>query len=222
MHTDHYNLGGDYVPDPSGDATAIIDAFFDHVAATVREHDLDTGLVAEMHSRLEESVAANRHRIIDEPAAHNLRMTLALVVAYRMLSPHLGRTATIAALRRAFVEPLGASVRAGTRAMLDAAPDPFAAMVAVSKARERYAFGDGFTFVRPADDNRAYHVDVTRCFYHEVLVAHSAPELTPVMCEFDANWIEAIDPAKHGFSFERPTTIGRGGSHCPFHFDRTP
>ncbi|WP_330231298.1 L-2-amino-thiazoline-4-carboxylic acid hydrolase [Nocardia sp. NBC_00508] len=104
---------------------------------------------------------------------------------------------------------------------MDAAPDPFAAMVVVSKARERYAFGDGFTFVRPVDDDRAYHVDVTRCFYHEVLVAHSAAELTPVMCEFDANWIGAIDPAKHGFGFERSTTIGRGGSHCPFHFDRT-
>lgn len=105
--------------------------------------------------------------------------------------------------------------------MLDAAPDPFAAMVAVSKARERQAFGAGFTFVRPVDDDRTYHVDVVRCFYHDVLVAHSVAELTPVMCEFDANWIGAIDPAKHGFGFERATTIGRGGSHCPFHFDRT-
>ncbi|GAB4583797.1 L-2-amino-thiazoline-4-carboxylic acid hydrolase [Nocardia sp. IFM 10818] len=43
---------------------------------------------------------------------------------------------------------------------------------------------------------------------------------TPVLCEFDANRIGAIEPERHGFRFERTTTIGVGGSHCPFHFDR--
>ena len=54
-----------------------------------------------------------------------------------------------------------------------------------------------------------------------MLAASSAAELTPVMCAFDKAWIEAIDPARHGFRFDRATTIGHGGSHCPFHFSRT-
>jgi hypothetical protein len=33
-------------------------------------------------------------------------------------------------------------------------------------------------------------------------------------------WIEAIDPARHGFRFDRATTIGYGGSYCPFRFTR--
>lgn len=41
------------------------------------------------------------------------------------------------------------------------------------------------------------------------------------MCAFDGNWIEAIDSDKDGFRFERVTTIGLGGTHCPFHFTRT-
>ncbi|MFF5259484.1 L-2-amino-thiazoline-4-carboxylic acid hydrolase [Actinomadura viridis] len=84
----------------------------------------------------------------------------------------------------------------------------------VSKSREEHAFGEGFTFRRPVDDDRRYFLDVHRCFYHDVLVANSAPELTPVLCAFDGNWIEAI-------RFERTTTIGLGGTHCPFHFTRT-
>jgi len=31
----------------------------------------------------------------------------------------------------------------------------------------------------------------------------------------------AIDPDRHGFTFTRTTSIGHGGSTCPFHFRRT-
>ncbi|MEV6140362.1 L-2-amino-thiazoline-4-carboxylic acid hydrolase [Nocardia sp. NPDC051990] len=113
-------------------------------------------------------------------------------------------------------------MQASTRTMLDAAADPFDAMVEVSKSREIHAFGAGFGFERPADDDHHYHLEVVRCFYHDVLAAHSAAELTPAMCAFDSNWIAAIDPGKHGFRFDRTTTIGLGGSRCPFHFDRIP
>jgi hypothetical protein len=104
--------------------------------------------------------------------------------------------------------------------MLDAAPDPFAAMVELSRTRERDAFGAGFTFVRSADDDQRYLLDVHRCFYQDVLAANDATELGAAMCEFDGYWMSAIDPERHGFRFERPTTIGRGGTHCPFHFRR--
>ncbi|MFI6044793.1 L-2-amino-thiazoline-4-carboxylic acid hydrolase [Nocardia sp. NPDC051321] len=222
MNTDRFGLAGDdYVPDVAGDSTAIVEAFFDHLAGSLRDADLPDDLFSGMRASLAALAAADAERCVDEPARYNLEMTLALVVAYRALRPRLGREVTIAALRAAFVEPLGEAVRAGTRAMLDAAADPFAALVAVSKTREKYAFGAGFGFARTVDSADSYHLDIVRCFYHEVLVAHSAAELTPVMCEFDANWIGAIDPAKHGFRFDRATTIGLGGTHCPFHWDRT-
>ncbi|WP_194833546.1 L-2-amino-thiazoline-4-carboxylic acid hydrolase [Nocardia sp. XZ_19_369] len=222
MHTDPFDLAdNDYVPDAARDSAAVVEAFSDHLAAGLPDADLPEDLIADMRGELAELEAADAHRCVDEPARYNLRMTLALVVAYRALRPRLGRDATIAALRSAFVEPLGDAVQEATRSMLDSADDPFAAMVAVSKSREEHAFGAGFTFERPADDHQRYHVDVVQCFYHDVLVAHSASELTPVMCEFDANWIRAIDPAKHGFRFDRATTIGFGGTHCPFHWERT-
>ncbi|QBS46597.1 L-2-amino-thiazoline-4-carboxylic acid hydrolase [Nocardia sp. CS682] len=222
MHTDPFGLAdNNYVPDVARDSAAVVEALFDHLAAGLAHADLPEGLFVDMRRALAELEAVNAHRCVDEPARYNLRMTLALVVAYRALLPRLGGDAAIAALRGAFVEPLGDAVQEATRSMLDSAEDPFAAMVAVSKSREEHAFGAGFTFERPVDDHQRYHVDVVQCFYHDVLVAHSASELTPVMCEFDANWIRAIDPAEHGFRFDRATTIGVGGTHCPFHWERT-
>jgi hypothetical protein len=213
MTTDHNDH---YVPDPDADTAAVIDGFFGQLANT-----LDDSSLAAMRARHAELVAANHHLIVDEAAGYNLRMTLALVAAYRSLAPELGRDRAIGLVRAAFVEPLRAAVREGTMAMLDAVPDPFRAMVELAKSREEYAFGAGFTFRHPVDDDQRFFADVHRCFYHEVLVANGTPELTPVMCAFDANWIEAIDPDRHGFRFDRATTIGHGGPHCPFHFSRT-
>ncbi|WIY06127.1 L-2-amino-thiazoline-4-carboxylic acid hydrolase [Amycolatopsis mongoliensis] len=193
--------------DHESETDAVVEAFYEHIGAPIR-------------ARHEELVEANRHLEVDEPARHNVRMTLALVAAYEHLEPELGRERAIETIRKAFVEPLGRYVREGTRAMLDAAPDPFEAMVAVAKARESTSFGAGFTFRHPVDDGTRFFQDVHRCHYHDVLVANGAAELTPVMCAFDANWIEAIDPPEHGFRFDRATTIGLGGTHCPFHFSR--
>lgn len=68
---------------------------------------------------------------------------------------------------------------------------------------------------------RTPHVDVHRCFYVRVLAGAGVPEPGEVFCDVDAAWIDAIDPARHRVAFRRPTTIARGGSTCPFHFNRT-
>ncbi|KAK1179645.1 L-2-amino-thiazoline-4-carboxylic acid hydrolase [Streptomyces sp. NBS 14/10] len=226
MTTDQFEMAdGDYVPDPEHDTALLIAGFFDHISATLQKQALPPGelvsAISAMRKRHAELEAANAHMVVDEASRYNLRITLAVVAAYEKLLPRLGRDAATRAVRDALVEPLGEAVHASTRAMLDAAPDPFRAMVDVSKAREEYAFGKTFTFQRSADDDQRYLLDIHRCFYHDVLTANSAAELTPVMCAFDGNWIEAIDPERHGFRFDRATTIGLGGATCPFHFTRT-
>ncbi len=222
MVTDRFRpTDGGYVPDPERDTAAVIDGLFAHLVATLRERSLPEDLVAGMRTRLGELERTHADMITDDASRYNLRMTVALVAAHEALQHRLGSEDAIAVIQTAFTEPLGPAVRAGTRAMLDAARDPFQAMVELCKSREQNAFGAAFTFRRPADDSQRYHLDVHRCFYHDVLAASSTTELTPVMCAFDKAWIEAIDPATHGFRFDRSTTIGYGGSYCPFHFTRT-
>ncbi|HEU5160211.1 MAG TPA: L-2-amino-thiazoline-4-carboxylic acid hydrolase [Streptosporangiaceae bacterium] len=208
-----------YRPDPAAEMRMVIDAFFAALAAA-RPGDAD--LAARLRRRHERLLADQRDRVVDAASRHNLALTLAVLAGYRELTPlYDDDERLLGLLRDAFVEPLRAPVRTGTAAALDAAPDPFAAMVEISRYRERHAFGAGFVFTHPHDDDDHYVAQVERCYYHDVLSANDAARLTPVFCAFDANWIDAIDPDRHGFAFDRPTTIGTGGVTCPFRFRRT-
>ena len=210
MTTDHY------VPDPEAETTALIDAFFEHL----RAKGVSGESLAAIRSRHAALVAANQHLVVDEPARHNLRLTLVAAAAYESLRPGHGRAEAIALVEAAIVEPLAPFVQQATRAMLDDAADPYLTIVDLAKSRESESFGAGFEFRHTVDDGERFHQDVHRCHYHDVLVANGVPELTPALCAFDRNWIDAIDPARHGFRFDRETTIGTGGTHCPFHFSR--
>jgi len=210
MTTDHY------VPDPEAEATALIDAFFEHLWA----EGVSEEMLAAMRTRHAALVAANQHLVVDDLARHNLRMTLVAAAAYESLRPVHGQPESMVLIEAAFVEPLAPFVQAATRAMLDNAPDPYAAMVEMAKSRETESFGAGFEFRRTVDDGDRFHQDIHRCHYHDVLAANGVPELTPVLCAFDRNWIDAIDQDRHGFRFDRETTIGLGGAYCPFHFSR--
>jgi hypothetical protein len=214
----------DHHYDPDGDSRMIVELFFDRL-----DHDLAAAgtpdatrqaLGADLRARYAALVDAATD-LPDDAARYNLRYVAAVVAAHRALPADRPADELIAWLTAAFVEPLAETVTAGARAMLDAAPDPFAAMVAVARAREDADFGAEFRFSHPHDDDRRFHADVHRCGYHERLVALGAPELTPVLCAFDTSWIRAIDPERDGFAFTRSTTIGLGGTHCPFHFERT-
>jgi len=207
MTTDHY------VPDPESETAALIEAFFAQLPVPAES-------LAAIRARHTALVAANQHLVVDDLARHNLRLTLAAAAAYVSLRPEMGQDEAIATVRAAVVEPFGPVVREATLAMLDNAPDPYRAMVEVARSRETASFGAGFEFRHPVDDDDRFHQDVHRCHYHDVLAANGVAELTPALCAFDRNWIDAIDPARHGFRFDRVTTIGTGGTHCPFHFTR--
>jgi hypothetical protein len=222
----------EYVPDPDRDSAYLVDQFLvrlgDELDALPVPAPLRREIVDRVRDRQHALYAAGSADLPDEPARYNRRYTTAVLAAYRVLTAAAADEPNVptgppllSMLTRAFVEPLAAAVAAGTRALLDAAADPFATMVAVARAREREDFGAEFVFVHPADDGERFFADVHRCGYHEYLRAQGAPELTPVLCAFDANWISAIDPHRHGFAFTRTTTIGTGGPFCPFHFHRT-
>ena len=216
--------GAVYEPDPDGDTQALIDAFQAALPSLLRDRGVD-GVVAKelvsrvgtLHAELERESGAWH---IDDAARHHVRLTSLVIAGSRVLTGVIPPLDVREVLTIALNEPLRPAILTGTAAALDHAPDAFRAMVDFSKAREEHFFGAGFTFERPRDDDAAYHVDVHRCLYHEHLAAHDAAELTPVFCAFDANWIDAIDSERHGFTFERRTTIGTGGQHCPFHFRR--
>ena len=209
-----------YTPNPEAETAWSIQAFLEALKQRISDAAQAQQLIKAIQEQQRDLEAAHKDWIVDDQAAYNLRMGAVILAAYQLLRDRISRDELLALLREAFIMPLRDTIRAGTAHMLDRAPDPFEAMVATSKAREAYFFGKGFVFERPRDDQSAYYADVTRCLWHSFFVANGAPELTPIFCDFDANWIDAIDPARHGFRFGRDTTLGYGGALCPFHFFR--
>ena len=221
-----------YQPDPDRDSAYLVEMFFERLGSDLINHGLDPDVSRDVidraRQRQRELNSTDSADLPDAPARYNRRYTTAVLAAYQLLSAAGASTpgvptgsALLTFLTRAFVEPCAEPVTAGTRAMLDAAADPFAAMVAVARTRESEDFGAEFVFAHPTDDDDRFFADVHRCGYHEYFASQNAPQLTPVLCAFDTNWINAIDPQRHGFIFTRTTTIGLGGRICPFHFQRT-
>ncbi len=212
----------EYIPDPKTETESVIQGFLQVVGQRLGDPTRAQHLIRVIKTHAATLEGAHQDWALDEQARYHLTSGAVVLAAYRALQPTMPQDEALALLRAARVEPLRDTIRQGTTGWLDHAPDPYAALVSVAKSRERHFFGQSFTFERPRDDDRAYFLDVARCLWHSFFVAEGAPELTPLFCAFDANWIDAIDPDRHGVRFSRPTTLGHGGRLCPFHFYRVP
>jgi len=210
----------DYIPDPVSEAEWTIAAFLDALEGEAETSPLVRQLRNELDAQYVSYESKYHSWLPDEAARYALRQAVAVLSAYRLCEKVVSKPRLLAILRRCFVEPLREAVRSATARQLDASQDPFAEIVGIAKLRERSVFGGSFQFEQRRDDNQACYLDVVRCLWHSVFVAEGCPELTPIFCAFDNNWIEAIDPDKHGVRFERAVTLGTGGSLCPFHFFR--
>ena len=165
---------------------------------------------------------SNRGLATDGQSTFHLRsMTLALA-AYRVLQVSLPKEDAFEKVRRAFIEPGRADMLREMAEVMNSGPDPFRQVVAYSKSQEEQFFGSKFTFERVQDDDQAYKLHVNECFFHRFFSDNGAPELTKLGCDVNANWIDAIDPAKHRVLLDRPSLLGYGGDKCRFYFYRLP
>lgn len=187
--------------DPSEWTPLIERAFFDRLPARFAQP---------ARQRLAALDAELGHLVGNAMDAANVRFTALAVAAFEVLAPALGDEGAVAIVDDCLNGPLREQIIDGTAAMLDHALDPFTALVAASKERERSYFGPSFTFRRPVDDRHTYVLDVRRCLFHETLAAAGRRELQPVLCRFDLNWADAIDPDRHHLRFVRPVTFASG------------
>jgi hypothetical protein len=214
------NTQSPYIPDPESETDYVLDGFFAALIELAPGGEAAAPSPTAIRSRALALEREHAGLARDELSRQNLRYACAVLAAYEAMLPRLDAAEVRVLLGAAFARS-GDFVREKTRAWLDQSADAFTDLVAISKERERLQFGSAFVFERARDDAEAYQLNVHRCFWHDCFVAMGQPELTPVLCQFDENWFRVIDPVRHGVRFERTTTIGQGGTHCPFHFYRT-
>jgi hypothetical protein len=168
-------------------------------------------------ARIEQEQA---ERIEDQHSKFHLQLMALLLAGYRSLQGLISKEEALALLKRATIEPSLAAIGEGVKYALDQAPDPMQVLVEASRQRETDFFGSSFTFERYQDDQQAYILHVRRCFYERFARENGVPELMQILCEWDWSWARAIEPARHAFSFELPTTLGYGADMCRFCFRR--
>ena len=81
-------------------------------------------------------------------------------------------------------------------------------------------FGRALEVDYRTDRETYFYADVRRCQMFDFFAAHGVPALTRVMCGWDRNWFEEIDPERHGVRFTRDRLISSGDPLCAFHFER--
>jgi hypothetical protein len=208
--------------DPSEWTPLIERAFFDrlvHLLDPADTRSWSEPVEEVVRRRLADRVADLDHLVANPMDAANVRFTALAVAAFEVLAPVCGTAKAAAIVDDCLNRPLRQQVIDGTAAMLDNTTDPFAALVEASKEREQTYFGPSFTFERPVDDQDTYVLDIKRCLFHETLTAAGHPELQPILCRFDLNWADAIDPERHRLRFVRPVTFASGDT-CRMVFTR--
>lgn len=177
----------------------------------------------DIDKRHQDIIRKNQAWIVDPPAEFHLFLTSLVLATYQVLVRKTNSKDTAMDIARfAFFEAQQhKAVKAYLVSMVEKEPDPFTMMVKISKSKEEKQYGKTFVFERERDDDTHYFLNVKKCFYHDFFSAHGAPELTPVFCDWDNVWGDELKDGRFGVKFERPETIGYGGSVCRFQFTRT-
>lgn len=178
-------------------------------------------LIRDIQSDADALTAADKTPRPDAMANHHLAAAHLILAADRALAREgIDAERRRGALAHGMATPGRSAMHIATRMLLWGRADKLKALADYSETRIPPRYGASFeveTAERSAD---TFVQSITRCAYHDVFTRNGAPELTTIMCAFDKMWIDAIDPAKDGVRFERPTTLAEGGKSCRFEFRR--
>jgi hypothetical protein len=169
---------------------------------------------------IESTISDYSYLVVDEKTWPHLRLTACVLASYQALSSEkIDKDLVLGILEDVFVSIGRTTLKLTTQAMLTFSKDPFLAITSVGKRRAIEQYGEAWEFkFEEAED--LFVMTTTKCFYHDFFVSAGTEQLTRIFCSWDENWITQIDPTRHGFHFERPTTLGYGGTECPFIFKK--
>jgi hypothetical protein len=77
-------------------------------------------------------------------------------------------------------------------------------------------YGDGWDFDNKRPEPGVFEMNIRRCFFRDFFARHDATLVTTVLCAFDVNFLQAIDPAVSGLRAERTSLLSLGDDHCRF------
>lgn len=187
------------------------------VVAPGREEEL----VAAIGARAEELAEGDRDMVVDGVAKGMLATCSVVLAGYEVLRPEFDgdERRTILFLQHVFGEAYKRTVEVVIEA-LATGDDPLDRVEkAMSKSSAMY--GSYFRWDIKRTDEDTFDMNIKRCFFHDFFARHDATLVTTVLCAWDANWMQALDPAATGLRSERNSLLSLDSDACRFRVVRT-
>jgi hypothetical protein len=178
-------------------------------------------LLDQIRSRAEELSDADDDMAVDRPAKGLLTMASVVLAAFEVLRPMFDGDdqRTITYLRRVVGAVLQRPLEVGVDVLVKHDPSLDSIESVCRKDFAMYGSYFDIAFSRPNPDTFEMRVD--RCFFRDFFDRHDARPVTTALCGWDANWMQALDPATSGLRSERTTLLSLGDDACRFRVLRT-
>jgi L-2-amino-thiazoline-4-carboxylic acid hydrolase len=173
-------------------------------------------LIKAVRARAEELVDADHNMVVDEPSKGALAISAVVLASFEQLLPLFDgdERRTILFLQHV----MGTVLKRPYQLMFQTLSRREEPLDKIDKACRKMEplYGDGWdmTFERP--EPQVFEMKVRRCFFRDFFARHDATLVTTVMCAFDVNWMQAIDPAVSGLRAERTSLLSLGDEECRF------
>jgi len=165
---------------------------------------------------------ADKERLPDKQAYMVQGACCMVLAAYRILKDQSqDQQQAFALVRAAFQRTYRGMGKFMMRPLLWFSRDPVKTLTSSDRTMKwsRRMYGVSMGFAQEADAD-SYTLVVNRCAFHQFFVDHDEATLTPLICEWDRNWMDVVDASTRPVRTERPTTISTGSQTCRFRFVR--
>jgi L-2-amino-thiazoline-4-carboxylic acid hydrolase len=173
-------------------------------------------LMAAIRERAEELAEADKDTIVDEPSKGALALCSAILASFETLLPLFDgdERRTILYLQQA----MGTVLKRPYQLMFSTLSERHNALDKIDKVcrKEAPLYGSGWDIEYERPEPGLFEMNVHRCFFRDFFARHDVTLVTTVLCAWDANWMQAIDPAVSGLRAERSSLLSLGDDHCRF------
>jgi hypothetical protein len=188
-----------------------VEETLDHVAPERKAE-----LIEAIHARAEELVEEDKDMATDGPGKGGLAICAVVLASYEQLVPVFDgdQWRTILYLQHVMSTVLKRPYELffGSLSKRKEALDKIDK--ACTKMKAMYPAYFEWDFGRP--EPGLFEMKVKRCFFRDFFDRHDARLVTTVMCAFDVNFMQAIDPAVSGLRAERTSLLSLGDDECRF------
>jgi hypothetical protein len=178
--------------------------------------DRDDELMDAIRARAEELTDADKDMVVDGPSEGALALCAVVLAAYEELLPLFDgdERRTILYLQHV----MGGVLRRPYELTFKTLSERDQALDKIDKACRMtgalYGAGWNIGFERP--EPGLFEMKVNRCFFRDFFTRHGVTLVTTVMCAWDVNFMQAIDPAVSGLRAERTSLMSLGDDECRF------